>query len=145
MNIQYIILNSDVVHSFLSSQVVATNGDTHLGGEDFDQRVMEHFIKLYKKKTGKRPTLQKSDEAAHCGTLYRDQFFLINLCNEGNDTSQPSCKQHCLKYFLASEVNDFSGNLTVSLITFPAKFTGLKHYSVLLDFSFENKQPCIVL
>lgn len=23
------------------------------GGEDFDQRVMEHFIKLYKKKTGK--------------------------------------------------------------------------------------------
>lgn len=23
------------------------------GGEDFDQRVMEHFLKLYKKKTGK--------------------------------------------------------------------------------------------
>ncbi|CAF3994569.1 unnamed protein product [Rotaria magnacalcarata] len=34
-------------------EVVATNGDTHLGGEDFDQRVMEHFIKLFKKKTGK--------------------------------------------------------------------------------------------
>jgi len=34
-------------------EVVATNGDTHLGGEDFDQRVMEHFIKLYKKKRGK--------------------------------------------------------------------------------------------
>ncbi|MED6257118.1 Endoplasmic reticulum chaperone BiP, partial [Ataeniobius toweri] len=34
-------------------EVVATNGDTHLGGEDFDQCVMEHFIKLYKKKTGK--------------------------------------------------------------------------------------------
>ncbi|XP_031434094.1 endoplasmic reticulum chaperone BiP-like [Clupea harengus] len=34
-------------------EVLATNGDTHLGGEDFDQRVMEHFIKLYKKKTGK--------------------------------------------------------------------------------------------
>ena len=33
--------------------MVATNGDTHLGGEDFDQRVMEHFIKLYKKKKGK--------------------------------------------------------------------------------------------
>ncbi|XP_067662468.1 endoplasmic reticulum chaperone BiP-like [Haliotis asinina] len=32
-------------------EVVATNGDTHLGGEDFDQRVMEFFIKLYKKKT----------------------------------------------------------------------------------------------
>merc|ERR1739838_295205 len=34
-------------------EVVATSGDTHLGGEDFDQRVMEHFIKLYKKKKGK--------------------------------------------------------------------------------------------
>ncbi|GBM05355.1 Endoplasmic reticulum chaperone BiP [Araneus ventricosus] len=34
-------------------EVVATNGDTHLGGEDFDQRVMEYFMKLYKKKTGK--------------------------------------------------------------------------------------------
>lgn len=34
-------------------EVVATNGDTHLGGEDFDQRVMEYFIKLYKKKKGK--------------------------------------------------------------------------------------------
>lgn len=34
-------------------EVLATNGDTHLGGEDFDQRVMEHFIKVFKKKTGK--------------------------------------------------------------------------------------------
>jgi heat shock protein 5 len=31
-------------------EVVATNGDTHLGGEDFDERVMSHFIKLFKKK-----------------------------------------------------------------------------------------------
>merc|ERR1719462_23260 len=34
-------------------EVVSTNGDTHLGGEDFDQRTMEWFIKLYKKKKGK--------------------------------------------------------------------------------------------
>ncbi|XP_048036347.1 endoplasmic reticulum chaperone BiP-like [Megalobrama amblycephala] len=34
-------------------EVVATNGDTHLGGEDFNQRIVEHFIELYKKKTGK--------------------------------------------------------------------------------------------
>jgi heat shock protein 5 len=34
-------------------EVLSTNGDTHLGGEDFDQRVMDYFIKLYKKKTGK--------------------------------------------------------------------------------------------
>ncbi|KAJ3412059.1 ATPase with role in protein import into the ER [Chytridiales sp. JEL 0842] len=34
-------------------EVLATNGDTHLGGEDFDNRVIEHFTKLYKKKTKK--------------------------------------------------------------------------------------------
>lgn len=30
-------------------EVISTNGDTHLGGEDFDQRVLEYFIKLIKK------------------------------------------------------------------------------------------------
>merc|ERR1712168_1575420 len=42
-------------------EVVAANGDTHLGGDDFDQRVMEHFIKLYKKKRGK--DIRKSNRA----------------------------------------------------------------------------------
>jgi heat shock protein 5 len=31
-------------------EVLATNGDTHLGGEDFDQRVMDYVLKLVKKK-----------------------------------------------------------------------------------------------
>ncbi|DAA79124.1 TPA_exp: Uncharacterized protein A8136_2909 [Trichophyton benhamiae CBS 112371] len=31
-------------------EVLATAGDTHLGGEDFDQRVINHFVKLYNKK-----------------------------------------------------------------------------------------------
>jgi heat shock protein 5 len=34
-------------------EVMATNGNTHLGGEDFDQRTMSYFIKLFEKKTGK--------------------------------------------------------------------------------------------
>jgi heat shock protein 5 len=33
-------------------EVLATNGDTHLGGEDFDQRVMAYFIKMLKKRDG---------------------------------------------------------------------------------------------
>eukprot|EP00904_Undaria_pinnatifida_P001179 jgi/Undpi1/11061/HiC_scaffold_30.g13359.m1 len=33
-------------------EVLATNGDTHLGGEDFDQRVMQYFLKMLKKKNG---------------------------------------------------------------------------------------------
>jgi len=31
-------------------EVLSTAGDTHLGGEDFDQRVISHFTKLYNKK-----------------------------------------------------------------------------------------------
>lgn len=33
-------------------EVIGTNGDTHLGGEDFDQRVLDHFMKLIHKKNG---------------------------------------------------------------------------------------------
>jgi heat shock protein 5 len=34
-------------------EVMATNGDTHLGGEDFDNRIMEHMFKTFKRKYGK--------------------------------------------------------------------------------------------
>ncbi|KAJ2500386.1 ATPase with role in protein import into the ER [Coemansia sp. RSA 1972] len=34
-------------------EVLATSGDTHLGGEDFDNKVVDHFVQLFKKKTGK--------------------------------------------------------------------------------------------
>lgn len=40
-------------------EVVSTSGDTHLGGEDFDNRVMDHFVKLFKKKHGKDMTTDK--------------------------------------------------------------------------------------
>ncbi|KAJ3926559.1 MAG: hsp70-like protein [Lentinula lateritia] len=38
--------------SLLSFEVLATAGDTHLGGEDFDNRVIDYLVKSYKKKTG---------------------------------------------------------------------------------------------
>ncbi|TYH91718.1 hypothetical protein ES332_A13G132900v1 [Gossypium tomentosum] len=34
-------------------EVLSTSGDTHLGGEDFDHRVMDYFIKLIKRKYNK--------------------------------------------------------------------------------------------
>merc|ERR1712024_419180 len=33
-------------------EVLSTNGNTHLGGEDFDNRVVDHFVKRFKQKTG---------------------------------------------------------------------------------------------
>ena len=40
-------------------EVMATNGDTHLGGEDFDQRTMQHFVKVFKDKHKKDITTDK--------------------------------------------------------------------------------------
>ncbi len=50
-------------------EVKATGGDTHLGGDDFDKRIMEYFIEEYKKQEGvdlsKDPlALQRLKEAA---------------------------------------------------------------------------------
>jgi molecular chaperone DnaK len=33
-------------------EVKSTNGDTHLGGEDFDNRIVDHFLEEFKKKEG---------------------------------------------------------------------------------------------
>merc|ERR1711970_149742 len=78
-------------------EVISTNGDTHLGGEDFDQRVVEHFVKLYKKKTGKdirkdnravqklRREVEKAKRSLSSGHQARieiESFF------EGNDFSE---------------------------------------------------------
>ncbi|XVF31369.1 hypothetical protein REPUB_Repub16aG0139900 [Reevesia pubescens] len=49
-------------------EVLATSGDTHLGGEDFDHRVMDYFIKLIKKKYNK--DISKDNKAL--GKLHRE-------------------------------------------------------------------------
>merc|ERR1712093_810069 len=36
-------------------EVMATAGDTHLGGEDFDNKLVDHCVNDFKKKTGKDP------------------------------------------------------------------------------------------
>lgn len=41
-------------------EVIQTNGDTHLGGEDFDNRVLDYFVKLIKKKHSIDVTENKS-------------------------------------------------------------------------------------
>jgi len=49
-------------------EVLATNGDTHLGGEDFDNRLIEHFSKLWLKSTG----LKTASEPRALGKLKRE-------------------------------------------------------------------------
>lgn len=81
-------------------EVVATNGDTHLGGEDFDQRVMEHFIKLYKKKKGK--------------DIRKDNRAVQKLRREVEKAKRALSSQHQAKIEIESlfDGDDFSETLT---------------------------------
>ncbi|CAB3382891.1 Hypothetical predicted protein [Cloeon dipterum] len=81
-------------------EVVATNGDTHLGGEDFDQRVMDHFIKLYKKKKGK--------------DIRKDNRAVQKLRREVEKAKRGLSSAHQVKIEIESffEGDDFSETLT---------------------------------
>jgi heat shock protein 5 len=81
-------------------EVLATNGDTHLGGEDFDQRVMEYFIKLYKKKTGK--------------DLRKDHRAVQKLRREVEKAKRALSVQHQVRVEVESIIDgdDFSETLT---------------------------------
>lgn len=50
-------------------EVLATNGDTHLGGDDFDNKIIDYLVDTFKKETGvdlskDRPAMQRLKEAA---------------------------------------------------------------------------------
>ena len=81
-------------------EVLATNGDTHLGGEDFDQRVMEHFIKLIKKKSSV--------------DISKDKRAMAKLRREVEKAKRSLSSVHQVKVEIESLVDgeDFSETLT---------------------------------
>merc|ERR1719451_258780 len=81
-------------------EVVATNGDTHLGGEDFDQRVMQHFIKIFEKK--------------HKKDLSKDKRALQKLRREVEKTKRALSSTHQARIEIEALFDgvDFSETLT---------------------------------
>ncbi|KAJ4778277.1 heat shock protein 70 [Rhynchospora pubera] len=81
-------------------EVLATNGNTHLGGEDFDQRIMEYFIKLIKKKHGK--------------DISKDNRALGKLRREAERAKRALSNQHQVRVEIESLFDgvDFSESLT---------------------------------
>ncbi|XP_020398764.1 luminal-binding protein 3-like [Zea mays] len=81
-------------------EVLATNGDTHLGGEDFDQRIMEYFIKLIKKKYNK--------------DINKDNRALGKLRREAERAKRALSNQHQVRVEIESlfDGTDFSEPLT---------------------------------
>ena len=47
-------INDGVFH------VLATNGDSYLGGEDFDNRIVEWLVEEFRKEAGRRPVRRTS-------------------------------------------------------------------------------------
>lgn len=78
-------------------EVLATAGDTHLGGEDFDHRVMDYFVKLYNKKndvdiTKSPKTMGKLkrevEKAKRTLSSQMSTRIEIEAFHEGNDFSE---------------------------------------------------------
>eukprot|EP00850_Spirogloea_muscicola_P014946 SM000111S18769 [mRNA] locus=s111:59609:63603:- [translate_table: standard] len=81
-------------------EVLATNGDTHLGGEDFDQKIMEYFIRLIKKK--------------HNKDISKDNRALGKLRREAERAKRALSNQHQVRVEIENiaEGIDFSEPLT---------------------------------
>lgn len=81
-------------------EVQATAGDTHLGGEDFDQRVMNYFVKKYNK--------------AHNTDISKNQKTMGKLKREVEKAKRTLSSQMSTKIEIESfhEGNDFSETLT---------------------------------
>jgi len=77
-------------------EVLSTNGDTFLGGEDFDQRIMDHLVSEFKKESGVDLTkdvlaLQRLKEAAEKAKieLSSSQQTAVNLPYVTADATGP--------------------------------------------------------
>ena len=81
-------------------EVLSTSGDTHLGGEDFDHRVMDYFVKLIKKKYNK--------------DISKDNKALGKLRREVERAKRALSSQHQARVEIESIVDriDFSEPLT---------------------------------
>ncbi|CUA71176.1 Heat shock 70 kDa protein [Bremia lactucae] [Rhizoctonia solani] len=77
-------------------EVLATTSDTHLGGEDFDNSIIEHFICEYKKKTGTDVTknqralskLKEVEKAKRTLSSQMSTKLEIESLENGNDFSE---------------------------------------------------------
>ncbi|CAI0387053.1 unnamed protein product [Linum tenue] len=79
-------------------QILATGGDTHLGGGDFDQRVMEHFVQLIKKRHNKDVSghpkalgklRRECERAKRVLSIQTETRVEIDSLMDGTDFSEP--------------------------------------------------------
>ena len=96
-------------------QVRSTNGDTFLGGDDFDQRIMEYLIDTFKKDNGidlrnDRQALQRLREASEKAKIELSTLMQteINLPYITADATGP---KHMVMNLTRSKVEQLTGDL----------------------------------
>ncbi|MFI5225400.1 MAG: molecular chaperone DnaK [Candidatus Limnocylindrales bacterium] len=114
-------------------EVKATNGDTHLGGDDFDQRVIEWLLAEFKKDQGidlrsDQQALQRLKEAAEKAKIELSTTMTteINLPYVTADASGP---KHLVMSLSRAKLEDLVGDLiakTKGPVTAALKDSGLK-------------------
>ena len=116
-------------------EVKATNGDTHLGGDDFDQRIIDWLIDEFKKDQGidlrnDRQALQRLKEAAEKAKieLSSTQQTEINLPFITADQSGP---KHLVMTLTRSKLEQLVGDLVEK--TIPPVRQALKDAGVTAD------------
>ncbi len=96
-------------------QVLATSGDTFLGGDDFDRRIMEHLIEEFQKETGidlsqDRQALQRLKEAAEkakieLSTLQQTEIHLPYLAADARGP------KHLVRTFTRARLEQLTADL----------------------------------
>jgi molecular chaperone DnaK len=102
-------------------QVRSTNGNTYLGGDDFDQRVMDYFIQEFQKENGidlrqDRPGLQRLREAAEKAKIELSTMLQteINLPYLTADASGP---KHLVMTMTRSKLEQLTADLVEGTLT----------------------------
>jgi len=131
-------------------EVKATNGDTHLGGDDFDQRVIEWLLEEFKKDQGidlsKDPqALQRLKEAAEKAKieLSTTASTEINLPYVTADASGP---KHLVMTLTRAKLEDLVGDLidkTTPPVRSALKDAGLKSADIdeVILVGGQTRQP----
>jgi len=143
-------------------EVRATAGDTHLGGEDFDQRMMDHFVREFKRKH--RLDMSNSDRAlrrlrtacerakrtlssAHKATVEIDSLF------EGEDFNATMTRARfedlCADYFrqclkpVEKVLKDAGCSKSeVNEVVLVGGSTRIPRIQAMIQEYFNGKEPC---
>ena len=102
-------------------EVLATNGDTHLGGDDFDNRIIDYVAETFKKETGidlkqDRMAYQRLKEAAEKAKIELSGVMSANI-NLPFITADATGPKHLDMTLTRAKFNELTADLVEKTIT----------------------------